>query len=258
MEQQTFLREAMAELGLTREGFSARLGCSRRAMDKWLLPQDSSDFRRMDEATWNLVAQVLIHDRLLRVAGLTDAYNAALHIPNGDIKYLKSGNLAPASRGNPMTFPFTNEAADAATSVLIRAAAQIQKLYPDDTPEQISVGVQRAATEINNDARLELSVEAVVSRYPRVRPAAVARMLIDTYRTSKSTYGLVVPTGVDPLSLAGSAGAAVAKLAPLQVSAKAVALDAAFKGALLEHLKKQIDQEGAGLVKTEVHFQEIG
>ena len=258
MEQQTFLREAMAELGLTRDGFSARLGCSRRAMDKWLLPQDSRDYRRMDEATWNLVAQVLIHGRLLRVAGLADPHKGSLHIPIGDIKFSKSSRLAPDSTGDPMTFPFPNEVTDAATSVLIRAAAQIQKLYPDDTPEQINVGVQRAATEINNDACLVLSVEAVVTRYPRVRPAAVARMLVDTYRTSKPTYGLVVPTGVDPLSLAGSAGAAVAKLAPLQVSAKAVALDAAFKGALLEHLKKQIAEEGAGLVKTEVHFQEIG
>lgn len=258
MEQQTFLREAMAELGLTRDGFSARLGCSRRALDKWLLPQDSNDFRRMDEATWNLVAQLLIHDRLLRVAGLADWYKASLHIPIGDIEFSKSGQVAPASRGNPMTFPFANEAADAATSVLIRAAAQIQKLYPDDTPEQINVGVQRAATEISNDARLVLSVEAVVSRYPRVRPAAVARMLVDTYRTSNPTYGLVVPTGVDPLTLVGSAGTAVAKLAPLQVASKAVALDSAFKGALLEHLKKQIAEEGAGLVKTEVHFQEIG
>ncbi len=157
-----------------------------------------------------------------------------------------------------MTLPFSNEAADAATNVLIRAAAQIQKLYPDDTPEQINVGVQRAATEINNDARLVLSVEAVVSRYPRVRPTAAARMLVDTYRTSNLTFGLVVPTGVDPLSLAGSAGAAVAKLAPLKASSRAVALDSAFKGALLEHLKKQIAAEGAGLVKTEVHFEEIG
>jgi transcriptional regulator with XRE-family HTH domain len=64
MNQQEFLRHAMAELGLTREAFAARLGSAKRTLDKWLLPETSNDYREMDEAIWNLVREILAHEKL--------------------------------------------------------------------------------------------------------------------------------------------------------------------------------------------------
>lgn len=62
--QQEFLRSAMAELNMTREAFCVRLGCARRTLDKWLLPAASKDFRNMDETIWNLVREILAHEKL--------------------------------------------------------------------------------------------------------------------------------------------------------------------------------------------------
>lgn len=59
--QQEFLRAAMTELGMTRDSFCGRLGCSRRTLDKWLLPASSKDFRNMNETIWNLVREILKH-----------------------------------------------------------------------------------------------------------------------------------------------------------------------------------------------------
>ena len=61
--QQDFLREAMAELDMTRDSFCARLGCSRRTLDKWLLPAASNDYRNMNETIWTLVREILKHHR---------------------------------------------------------------------------------------------------------------------------------------------------------------------------------------------------
>lgn len=64
MKQQEFLRSAMTELGLTREAFSIRLGSAKRTLDKWLLPETSNDYREMDETIWNLVREILAHEKL--------------------------------------------------------------------------------------------------------------------------------------------------------------------------------------------------
>ena len=62
--QQEFLREAMAELVMTRAAFSVRLACPQRTLDKWLLPSTSKDHRAMDESMWKFVREVLAHERL--------------------------------------------------------------------------------------------------------------------------------------------------------------------------------------------------
>lgn len=64
MSQQDFLRLAMSQLGMTRKVFSARLGCAGRTLDKWLLPDASNDHRQMDETIWNLVREILAHEKL--------------------------------------------------------------------------------------------------------------------------------------------------------------------------------------------------
>jgi transcriptional regulator with XRE-family HTH domain len=46
----------MLRSGLTRAQLSAELGVSVRTLDKWLLPDTSSDFRRMPETALRLLA----------------------------------------------------------------------------------------------------------------------------------------------------------------------------------------------------------
>ena len=49
ISQQAFLRDAMRRLNLTRDVFAARIGVKRRALDTWLLPEGSQEFRAMPE-----------------------------------------------------------------------------------------------------------------------------------------------------------------------------------------------------------------
>lgn len=64
MKQQEFLREAMSQLNMDRASFAERLGCAKRALDKWLLPHESNDFREMGEPIWNLVREIIAHEKL--------------------------------------------------------------------------------------------------------------------------------------------------------------------------------------------------
>ena len=54
-DQQSTLRETMKRQGLTRDAFAERLGVSRRALDSWLLPATSGEFRRMPGVVAKLV-----------------------------------------------------------------------------------------------------------------------------------------------------------------------------------------------------------
>jgi DNA-binding transcriptional regulator YiaG len=67
--QQEFLREAMAQLGMKRAAFCARLGCAERTLDKWLLPSTSKDFRNMNEMAWTLLREILAHEKLKESTG---------------------------------------------------------------------------------------------------------------------------------------------------------------------------------------------
>lgn len=58
-DQQTFLRDAMRRLNLTREAFSQRIGVTRRALDTWLLPEGSSEARGMPEIVQRFVSEIL-------------------------------------------------------------------------------------------------------------------------------------------------------------------------------------------------------
>lgn len=64
MTQNEFLQSAMAELCFTRDAFAKRLGCARRTLDKWLLPEASNDHRPMPETVWNLIREILAHESL--------------------------------------------------------------------------------------------------------------------------------------------------------------------------------------------------
>ena len=58
-DQQTLLRNAMRTLNLTRDGFCQRIGVTRRALDGWLLPSESSEARTMPEVVGRYVAEIL-------------------------------------------------------------------------------------------------------------------------------------------------------------------------------------------------------
>jgi len=59
MPQQTFLRDAMRQLNMTRDSFANRLGVRRRALDSWLLPSDSQEFRVMPEVVERFASEIL-------------------------------------------------------------------------------------------------------------------------------------------------------------------------------------------------------
>ena len=64
MNQGEFLHEAMAELGLTRPAFAARIGAPWETFRKWMLPADAGGSREMPSIAWALVNEVLEHERL--------------------------------------------------------------------------------------------------------------------------------------------------------------------------------------------------
>jgi transcriptional regulator with XRE-family HTH domain len=56
MRQQDMLRAAMKQSSQTRQRMAESLGVSLRTLDKWLLPENSQDFRRMPETARRLLA----------------------------------------------------------------------------------------------------------------------------------------------------------------------------------------------------------
>ena len=56
MKQQDILRLAMRQSGQTRAQLAEAIGVAKRTLDKWLLPDNSSDFRGMPETAMRLLA----------------------------------------------------------------------------------------------------------------------------------------------------------------------------------------------------------
>ncbi|HVW53482.1 MAG TPA: aspartate carbamoyltransferase [Trinickia sp.] len=59
--QQAFLRDAMRRMNMTRDAFANRIGVSRRALDTWLLPEDSQESRSMPEIVERFVSEIVVH-----------------------------------------------------------------------------------------------------------------------------------------------------------------------------------------------------
>ncbi|MNN42731.1 aspartate carbamoyltransferase [compost metagenome] len=57
--QQDFLREAMQQLGMTRDQFCKRISVPRKTFDKWLAPEGSKEFRAMPEMAWSYIRDIL-------------------------------------------------------------------------------------------------------------------------------------------------------------------------------------------------------
>ena len=65
VSQQVFLRDAMRKLNLTRDVFAARIGVKRRALDTWLLPEGSQEYRGMPEVVQRFVTEIVENEALL-------------------------------------------------------------------------------------------------------------------------------------------------------------------------------------------------
>jgi hypothetical protein len=59
LEQQVFLRSAMKQLGLSRDGLAKRIGATRRRVDSWLLPSASAGHRDLDGVVWSYLREIL-------------------------------------------------------------------------------------------------------------------------------------------------------------------------------------------------------
>jgi transcriptional regulator with XRE-family HTH domain len=59
LAQQDFLRLAMQQLGTTRDEFASRISVARRTLDKWLLPNESPDFRGMPDIGRAYIREIL-------------------------------------------------------------------------------------------------------------------------------------------------------------------------------------------------------
>lgn len=74
--QQAFLRDAMRRMNMTRDAFANRIGVSRRALDTWLLPEDSQESRSMPEIVERFVSEII-------VSGTHDGeYTHRAHLPS--------------------------------------------------------------------------------------------------------------------------------------------------------------------------------
>lgn len=65
ISQQVFLRDAMRQLNLTRDVFASRVGVKRRALDTWLLPESSQEYRSMPEVVNRFVTEIVENEALL-------------------------------------------------------------------------------------------------------------------------------------------------------------------------------------------------
>ena len=57
--QQQYLRAAAARLGLTQKQLAQQMGVSLQTLEKWLAPEQSSNFRPMPTIAWKMVRTVL-------------------------------------------------------------------------------------------------------------------------------------------------------------------------------------------------------
>jgi len=74
--QQAFLRDAMRRMNMTRDAFANRIGVSRRALDTWLLPEDSQESRSMPEIVERFVSEIVL------TGTHSDEYTHRAHSPS--------------------------------------------------------------------------------------------------------------------------------------------------------------------------------
>lgn len=81
--QQVLLRDAMRRLDMTRDAFADRIGCRRRALDTWLLPDDSGEFRAMPEVARRFVQEILSRSTTRAEESTQSVYTDTPHFTPG-------------------------------------------------------------------------------------------------------------------------------------------------------------------------------
>lgn len=64
ISQQEFLREAATKLGLTQKELAKRMHAPWPTFQKWLLPSTNESSRAMPEIAWQLVREIIAHEKL--------------------------------------------------------------------------------------------------------------------------------------------------------------------------------------------------
>jgi hypothetical protein len=63
LNQQEFLRDAMARLNMTRDEMCKRISVPRKTFDKWLAPEGSNEHRGMPEIAWAYIREILANEQ---------------------------------------------------------------------------------------------------------------------------------------------------------------------------------------------------
>src|SRR5471032_1742394 len=89
--QQVLLRDAMRRLDMTRDAFADRIGSRRRALDSWLLPDDSNESRAMPEVARRFVQEILANVTPRSDSSTQSVYSDASPLtPGGPLRHLLS------------------------------------------------------------------------------------------------------------------------------------------------------------------------
>src|SRR3954469_18897455 len=89
--QQVLLRDAMRRLDMTRDAFADRIGSRRRALDTWLLPDESKEFRAMPEVARRFVQEILANLAPRQELSTQSAYSPMGESgPGGPLRHLLS------------------------------------------------------------------------------------------------------------------------------------------------------------------------
>jgi aspartate carbamoyltransferase catalytic subunit len=143
-QQQTVLRDAMRRLNMTRDAFAARIGVSRRALDTWLLPDESPESRAMPEIAARYVAEIL--------AGMPE-----------NVVYTQSAYLEIAFEGRPQLLSIDQFSRDSAEA-LFRTADMMQPIARRKKITRVLEGAVLANLFFEASTRTRVSFGAAFAR----------------------------------------------------------------------------------------------
>jgi aspartate carbamoyltransferase catalytic subunit len=56
--QGLFLRDALVQLQLDRDGLADRIGVSRKCLNRWMVARESAEFRAMPRMAWKFITEI--------------------------------------------------------------------------------------------------------------------------------------------------------------------------------------------------------
>lgn len=221
--QQEFLRNAMAQLGMSREGFASRLGISVKTLNKWMTPDGGTDYRALPS-----MAQFYVKD-ILRWE-----FNNSCNTPNGGILFKRQ----TSRKGTGMTMrarlldaildgeigrglyverqevmQHFSDVSEAYTGVLLsnaemetgthsptwakytqRMAPGLYRIHPEALANRL---LEREKSQKGN--KVNINVQAIIGKYGSGKSTYINKLVQDFKDQGKPNYFFVV----DPLKLDG-------------------------------------------------------